>query len=425
MAFEFKLPDIGEGVAEGEVVKWLVKAGDVVTEDQPIIEVMTDKATVEIASPKAGKISALKVKEGDVVPVGSVLVLIDESGDGQVIPIGSPKDKKTPAAGPTADTPLFSASPAPRPAVAMPSNMARPLASPATRKLAREMGVDLSALSASGPQGRVTRDDVMATRSAGAPQAAATAMRPATMPLPTRSTSAPSGGEERIPLRGIRKKIAEHMVKAKFTAPHFTQFDEIDMTELVSLKNSAKEMGAKYGIKITFLPFIVQVLCKVLKEYPMLNAMLDDAKEEIVVKHYYNIGIAAATDSGLIVPVVKNADQKSVLELARDIQVLGEKARTGKLAVEDLQGGTFTITSTGNSGGMMATPIINHPEVAILGINRIKETPVVRDGQIVIRQIGHFCLSLDHRVVDGAIGAAFLKRMIGLLEDPKLLLLHE
>lgn len=430
--FEFKLPDIGEGVTEGEIVKWLVQEGETVKEDQPLVEVMTDKATVEIASPKTGTIKKIMAQEGEIIKVGGVLVQIKEKALGaDVLPLTPKKEKEE-------DRPLFSASPVPTPSTAQASatvpppamgspTMGRVLASPATRRLAREMGVDLTQVKGTGPSGRVTKEDVMSMNvgatQAGAPQVAA----PLRSPVPTQKPEAPrhipAGGEERIPLRGIRKKIAENMIRSKHSAAHFTHVDEADVTELVALRESLKSKAESRGIKLTYLPFIVRALCTALKEYPGLNAMLDEAKNEIVQKYYYNIGIAVATkDDDLIVPVIKNADQKSILELAEEIVGLADKARMGKLTPSDLQGGTFTITSLGPLGGLFATPIINYPEVAILGVHLFKDRPVVREGEVVVRKMTHLSLSLDHRIVDGALGARFLNTLIQYLEDPKLLL---
>ena len=436
MAYEFKLPDIGEGVAEGEIVKWLVKVGDTVQEDQPLVEIMTDKATVEIPSPKSGKIESLLAKEGDVILVGKVFVKIAEGGE-----------SKTAQPTPKADTPLFSASPspersAPRAATSTPHShspifagggTSRVLASPATRKMARELGLDLSRLQGSGPEGRVIKSDLtaggMGAIRAGAPLAAAYD-RPSTSSAPAKTTefgrrkpTQPTTGEERIALRGIRKKTAEHMALSKRTAAHYTHVDEVDMTELVALRNAFLASG-RSQIKLTYIPFIVKALCIALREFPAVNATLDEEKGEIVLKHYYNLGIAVATNNDeLVVPVIKNADQKSVLQLAVDIQAMGDKARTGRLGLEDVQGGTFTLTSMGNLGGLLATPIINYPQVAILGFHRITDRPVVRDGQIVVRKIANISLSLDHRVVDGAIAASFTNLLTRHLEQPGLLML--
>lgn len=406
MSFEFKLPEIGEGVAQGEIVKWLIKEGDSVREDQPILEVMTDKATVEIASPKAGKIEKIKAKEGDSVKVGGDLVSIQVSAT----------EPAAPAATKTAPTPVTTTTPAP--ASSSTSSGSTVLASPATRKLARENGINLSAITGTGPHGRVLKDDLLSSSVASA----ATPSKP-TQAIPTRNISV-SGGEERIPVRGIRKKIIENMARSKQKAAHFTHVNEVDMTEMVALKDSLKTQAETYGVKLTFLPFIIKAVCLALKAHPKLNSTYDEPKEELVIKHYYNIGIAVATkEDDLIVPVIKNADQKSILELAVEIQSLADKARQNKLSPADLQGGTFTITSLGQFGGLMATPIINYPEVGILGFHKISDAAVVRNGQIVIRKMAHASISLDHRIVDGLLGATFLKRFADYLENPGSMLL--
>jgi len=417
MAFEFKLPEIGEGVAQGEIVKWLIKVGDAVTEDQPIVEIMTDKATVEIASPRTGTIGQIMAKEGDSVKVGAGLVQIDE-GAGAKTSAEKPAEAKISA--PASAQPQPKPAPVPQAAsvsvptsasAAQPTN-ARVLASPATRKLARENGINLSAIAGSGPAGRILLEDLQ-----GQP---AGAVRPT---APTQNivqrNLVPSGGEERIPVRGIRKKIVENMARSKQKAAHFTHVDEVDMTELVGLRDSLKAEAEKYGVKLNYLPFIIKAICLGLKQHTRLNSTYDEPKEELVIKHYYNIGIAVATkDNDLIVPVIKNADQKTILELSMEISSLAEKARTNKLAPSDLQGGTFTLTSLGTFGGLMATPIINYPEVGIVGFHQIKDTPVVRDGQIVVRKIAHASISLDHRIVDGLLGATFLRTFINYLEKP-------
>jgi pyruvate dehydrogenase E2 component (dihydrolipoamide acetyltransferase) len=440
MPFEFRLPDIGEGIHEGEIVKWLVKEGDIVREDQPMVEVMTDKATVEIPAPRAGKILKLNAKEGETVKVGSVLVIIEELGEAK------PESQKTPPSAPprhgegsspfplreggqgvrSEATATTVAAPPPPSPTAAPAQ--RVLATPATRKLARELGVDIAQIRGTGPGGRVTDEDVRrfaAARTAPQP--------PPPSPAPTPSPAAPAFApsavvtdrrEERIPLRGIRKRIAEHMHQSKTTAAHFTYVDEVDMTELIQLREQMKPLAEQKGVKLTYLPFIVKASVAALKEMPILNASIDEAKGEIVIKKYYNIGIATATDEGLIVPVIKDADRKSLLEIAMEIERLAKAAREGKIALSDLQGGTFTITSLGALGGLFATPIINYPEVAILGIHEIKKRPVVRDNQIVIRDIMYVSLSFDHRLIDGDVGARFCKKIISYLENPKLLFLE-
>jgi 2-oxoglutarate dehydrogenase complex dihydrolipoamide succinyltransferase (E2) component len=431
MPFEFRLPDIGEGIHEGEIVKWLVKEGDIVREDQPMVEVMTDKATVEIPAPRAGKILKLNAKEGETVKVGSVLVIIEELGEAKPEPKrevveAPPQREPEPVAAAVSTTATTVAAPPPPSPTAAPAQ--RVLATPATRKLARELGVDIAQIRGTGPGGRVTDEDVRrfaAARTAPQPPPPS----PAPTPPPAAPAFAPSAvvtdrREERIPLRGIRKRIAEHMHQSKTTAAHFTYVDEVDMTELIQLREQMKPLAEQKGVKLTYLPFIVKASVAALKEMPILNASIDEAKGEIVIKKYYNIGIATATDEGLIVPVIKDADRKSLLEIAMEIERLAKAAREGKVALSDLQGGTFTITSLGALGGLFATPIINYPEVAILGIHEIKKRPVVRDNQIVIRDIMYVSLSFDHRLIDGDVGARFCKKIISYLENPKLLFLE-
>ncbi len=419
MGFEFKLPDIGEGVVEGEIVRWIVKEGESVREDQPIVEVMTDKATVEITSPKSGVIEKIPNKEGSVVPVGGVLCVI---GEGK----GAPKKEAAPAAAPAPARAERPGAPKAEPAApaSAPPPTASPnrgnglvLATPATRKMAREMGVDIRAVQGTGPHGRITRDDVKRSTDGG--KAAPAPARPAAAPAP-----AAAGAEERVALRGLRKRIAEAMVKSKFTAPHFTYIEEVDVTELVTLREEAKAIAQAKGVKLTYLPFVVKALIQGLRQFPMMNASLDEAKGEIVLKRYYHIGIATHTTNGLLVPVVRDADKKTILAIASEISDLSERARGGKATSDELRGSTFTITSTGNVGGVLATPIINHPEVAIMGVHVIKDRPAVRNGQIVARKMMNLSLSFDHRVIDGQIGAEFTNVVKQYLEEPKLLLLE-
>ncbi len=413
MAFEFRLPDIGEGVVEGEVVKWLVKAGDIVREDQPMVEVMTDKATVEIPSPKAGTIREIRALEGKICAVGAVMVVIDESGAAKAMPAV--------AAAPVAvAAPVVAAAPK---AHANGNGHKAPgekvLAAPATRKLARDLGVDLSSVNATGPHGRVTRDDVQHAHGGGGQLHTAHATRPA--------PSAPTAvmlDDERRPFRGVRKKIAENMHRSKQTAAHFTYVEEVDVTELVALRARAKSRAEERGIKLSFLPFILKAVVAGLKKFPIVNSTLDEASQEIVLRKRYHIGVAAATAEGLTVPVLRDADQRSLFDIAKSLDELSEKTRTGKASREELTGSTFTISSLGLLGGVLATPIINYPEVAILGVHKIKEMPVVRKGEIVIRSIMNLSISLDHRIVDGYEGAQFLQHVVGLLEDPTLMFME-
>jgi pyruvate dehydrogenase E2 component (dihydrolipoamide acetyltransferase) len=418
MAFEFKLPDIGEGVHEGEILKWLVKEGDVVKEDQPLVEIMTDKVNAAIPAPRAGKILKRFGKEGEVIRVGSVLLVIGEAGESAPSSAGAPA-----ASAPAAHAaPERGASMGTAPAAA-PGGKAQ--ATPAVRKLAREVGMNIDTVAGTGPGGRVTEADVKAAASGAkaAPARAAPPAAPTPRAAPFATSIAPGEREERIALRGMRKRIADHMREAKDHAAHFTYVDEADMSEIVALRERAKKVAEAKGVKLTFLPFIVKAVTHALKDHPMLNASLDEARQEVVVKRFYNIGMAANTDQGLIVPVIHEAERKTILELAREVEALADRARTNKLSLADIQGSTFTITSVGKLGGVISTPIVNYPEVAILGVNKIEKKPVVRDDKVVIRDMMNLSLSLDHRVVDGYVGAVFLADVIKYLEDPNHFLL--
>lgn len=442
MAVDFKLPEIGEGTAEGEIIKWLVAVGDEVLEDTPLVEVMTDKATVEIPSPAPGVVAELRVAEGDLVEVGAVIMVFGKGGTATV-PAGPPAVEPAPAAAKPAsrdsvdaaravaraeledaERPVWEA-PAPAPG--------RVLSTPATRRLAREKGLDLTGVQGSGRGGRVMKEDLAALESradAAAEEAPAAAVAAAESPPRRAPTAAdlpvqprPVADrqlEERVPFRGLRRRIAQRLAEATRVIPHFTYVEECDATEIVALRAQAKKVGAAHGIKVTYLPFFMKAMVEAVKMHPILNSSLDEENEEIVYKHYYNFGIATDTERGLVVPVVKNVDRLSIYELAREIDRLATAARDGRSSMDDLTGGTMTITSTGNIGGVLATPIINHPEVAIIGVTAIRPRAVVRDGEIVIRQMVNLAISLDHRVVDGAPGALFMRDMVALIEDPKL-----
>src|SRR5215471_3916386 len=439
--FEFKLPDIGEGVTEGEIVTWLVESGQTIKEDEPMVEVMTDKATVTIAAPKTGRVVERRGNVGDVIKVHGVLVVLElDDGSHPVAPRGAENGspgaawREEPAATAVGDLRedlpgMRSAAPAERRA---PQEAAyfgeKPLATPATRKLARDLGIDLRTVRPTGPYGRVISEDVRQAAHAVRPIARRPPVRPAAEPATTieeTATPPPTGEErdERVPLKGLRRRIFEKMALSKRTAAHFTFVEECDVSELKRLRDRLKPAAQEQGVRLTFLPFIVKAVVAALRRHPSLNAIYDDAAQEIVTRRYYNLGIATATEAGLIVPVVKRADQRSLLDLAREIERLAEAARRGRLNLEDVQGGTFTITSLGEKGGLFATPIINFPEVAILGIHRIKAKPVVRDGQIAIGDVMLVSLSFDHRLIDGHVGAAFAYDLIGSLERPESLFL--
>lgn len=441
MAFSFRLPDIGEGVVEGEIVGWKVKEGDVVKLDQPIVEVMTDKATVEIPSPRAGTIAKINYADGQICPVGQVLVVIDDGASavaapaaasasvahGSVAPPVAAASSAAPAAAPARNGHGTPAVPAPI-FIDATVDRARTLATPATRRLARSMGVELNRVPASGKHGRVTSDDVR--RASAAPRGAAPGvpvpMNPAAMatgPMMAVLSQPPvvvarGGDEERIPFRGLRRKIAESMSRSKNTAAHFTYVEEVDMTDLVAVREQAKNRAADRGVKLTYLPFIVKAAVSGLRKWPMLNASLDESTQELVRKKYYHMGIAAQGPQGLAVSVVRDADKRSIFDLAREIDRLGDAVKNGTATRDDLTGSTFTITSLGKLGGVLATPIINFPEVAIMGVHKIEERPAVRKGQIVIRHLMNLSISVDHRLADGWDGAMFLQEVKSLLEDP-------
>ncbi len=424
---EVKFPDVGEGITEGTLVKWLVKAGDDVKADQAVAEIETDKAIVEIPTPKAGKISKLYGKEGDVIKVGSILASVALPGEEVKIPETKPAEIKPPAAKPPEAKPVEIKPAEVKPPVIKPPEKppempGRVLATPSTRRLARELGVDIYKVAGSGPGGRVTDEDVRKLGGAKPPEARPPELKPPEA-IPPEAAPEMKALEERIPIKGVRKVIAENMVRSKFSAPHVVSMDEADVTELVKLREKEKKSAEEKGIKLTYLAFITKAVTVALKQHPYLNASLDAQKNEIILKRYYNIGIAVDTPEGLMVPVIKNADRKSILELAQETEKLAEEARNRKIKLPDLKGNTFTITNIGSIGGIFSTPIINPPDVAILGVHRIRELPRVVDGEIKIRKILPLVLSFDHRVLDGAQAARFMNTLIDHLKDPDLLLL--
>lgn len=432
---DVKLPDIGEGVTEGELIKWLVKPGQSVQADQAVAEVMTDKATVEVPTPVAGVVKELKAKEGDTIPIETVMLTVETDGAAKAAPAKT--ESKAPAAAKSAPAPMMAksgngapmgtpssrgASPAGASAsygggmeVYPPVADQRTLATPATRRLAREMGVDINQVAGSGLAGRVTREDVMQGKGAAS-------ARSPIMPKPSYQSAA-GAAEERVPLRGIRKKIAENMQMAKQVIPHFTLVDEANVGQLVRTRTQAKELAEKAGVKVTYLPFVMKALIATVREFPAFNASIDDQAAEIVYKHYFNIGFAADTPNGLMVPVIKNAEHKTILEISREIQALAGKARDGKLALEDMKGATITITNIGSVGGLYATPIINHPEVAILGMYKIQDKPIWNGEKFTRGQVMNFSMTCDHRLIDGAVAANFMKSFIQRIENPSALLL--
>jgi pyruvate dehydrogenase E2 component (dihydrolipoamide acetyltransferase) len=503
MVHEFKLPDVGEGVAEGELVSWQVEEGDTVTEDQAVAEVETDKAIVEIPSPVNGTVRELLAEEGEVVPVGNVLLTFNVEGEEE-------EEAPTESADAEAATESQEAA-AEADASAEVAETETPegrvFAAPSARRLARELGVDIASVDGTGPSGRVSEHDVRAaaesatesedeeeaeaepveaettteTGTSGgsaatttaAPAQVESAERERTLAAPATRRLADEQGidinavpsteerdgqafvtpeavreyaeaqqhaqaadaaavatgetgprEERIPYRGIRRTIGKQMQKSKFTAPHVTHHDSIDVTELVETRAELKEIAEERGIRLTYMPFVLKAIVAALKDYPYLNSALDEENEEIVVKNYYNIGIAVATDDGLMVPVLKDVDKKDMLQISSEMNELVEKARDRTITRDEMQGGTFTITNFGAIGGEYATPIINHPEVGILGLGELKKRPVVVDDEVEARYTLPISMSIDHRIIDGAVVASFANQLLEYLHNPRLLLLE-
>ncbi len=430
---EFKLPEIGEGVVEGEIVRWHKQLGEFVQANEALVEVMTDKATIEVPSPVAGTLREIVAQVGDICAVEQIIAILDLGAHAEV----------------------------PRPAAVAPvaASSGTVLATPAARALARESGIDLQGLPVD-ERGRITKDDVMRAQqvanaaaelyagtgpkgqvpaakpapvAVAAPAYTAPVVKPAAPAKPVTALAKPAAStpakvlhaaDEEIPFRGMRRRIAESMVRSYTTAVHYTYVEQVNVTKLVKLRAEAKAVAAEQGVSLTFLPFIVKAVVHALKKYPIVNAELDEAGGRIIVKKRYNIGVAATTDQGLMVPVVHGADRMSILDLGREIARLGEAARTGSCTREELTGSTFSISSLGNIGGVLATPIINYPEVGIVGVHAIRKTPIVDErDNIVVGHLMNLSVSLDHRVVDGFEGANFLQEVRRYLEDPNLLLL--
>ncbi|DAC37539.1 MAG TPA: 2-oxo acid dehydrogenase subunit E2 [Candidatus Poseidoniales archaeon] len=411
--FAFKLPDIGEGVVEGEVVEWMVSVGDTVKEDDPILSVMTDKATVEIPSPTDGVVKSLVGEPGTILAVGQVCIEFETDGEGTPVeeapePVEEVvEEAPEPEPEPVEEeaTPEPTPAPAPTPVVVAAPG-ARPLASPAVRQRARESGIDLSTVTGSGPAGRITHGDLESWKAAGSPVAAAGPARTA------------QTGTTEVPVIGLRRKISESMTESYTTIPHFSYFEEVDITHLDELRvhlNSTRSDGQP---KLTYLPFIMQALVKALGDNPVCNALFDDDKGVVTRHDAVHLGIATQTDRGLYVPVVKHVEAQDIWQSASEMQRVSQAARDGTAGLDELTGSTFTITSLGRMGGLGATPIINKPEVGILGVHNAVDTPVVRNGQIVVRKMLRLSSSWDHRVVDGWDGAMLVQRLKALLENP-------
>jgi len=434
VAFEFRLPDIGEGIHEGEIVKWFVKAGDTIEEDDVLAEVQNDKSVVEIPSPVSGTVEEVLVDEGTVAVVGDTIVKIDapDAEDMEFKGSGSSesKDEAEAEAEPAKEESSEAAAATQSSADEDVDENKRVKAMPSVRKYARENGVNIKAVVASGKNGRTTKEDIDAYLNGDA-SAASTESASETAEETSASTaqSAPVSSEGEFPettekIPAMRKAIAKAMVNSKHTAPHVTLMDEIDVQELWDHRKKFKEVAAEQGTKLTFLPYVVKALVSALKKYPALNTEFNEEAGEIVHKHYWNIGIAADTDRGLLVPVVKHADRKSMFQISDEINELAVKARDGKLTSDEMKGATCTISNIGSAGGQWFTPVINHPEVAILGIGRIAQKPIVKDGEIVAAPVLSLSLSFDHRQIDGATGQNAMNHIKRLLNNPELLLME-
>jgi len=437
MAKEFKLPDLGEGLTEAEIVSVLVHAGDEITEDQAVLLVETEKAQVELPSPFGGRVATVHVQAGQRVKVGAVLLSFADGPGSTVAASTAPA-----AAAARTAKPAVTVTPAGAPST--PPTGLPPAATPATRRLARELGVELSHVRGTGPGGRILDEDVHRAASGGRPGAApaargdrtsspsASPAGPAEMgrPLvvPTALPSLPRfeqwGPVEREPLRNIRRRSAEHLALAWAVIPHVTQHDQADITELETMRRRHQKRGAEGSVDLTLTVFLVKAAAIALRAHPRFNASLDHATGELVLKRYYNVGVAVETDQGLVVPVLRGVDGKGIREIAAELATLVARTREGRATLEDLRSGTFTVTNTGALGGTGATPIINYPEVAILGVGRSRPTPVVRDGAIVPRLILPLSLAFDHRVIDGMEAARFSTELVGLLEAPERLFLE-
>ena len=439
MAFQFKMPDIGEGIAEGEIVKIDIKVGDTIQEDDILFEVQNDKSVEEIPSPVSGKVLEVRVQEGTVARVGDIIVVIDDgSGPAEAAAPAAVEAPVAPAAAPTPAAPAAPAQATGVPAASNPDKLV--LAMPSVRQYAREKGVDITLVVPTGKGGRVTREDI--DNFGGAPVAlAAPAVEAAVASAPAAQVEAPAAPaakaepakpfvgsaerEERVKLTPMRKAISKAMVNSKHTAPHVTLHDQVEVSKLWDHRKKFKDVAAAQGTKLTFLPYVVKALAVAMKKYPVLNASIDDATQEIVYKNYINIGIATDTDLGLFVPNIKDANTKSMFGIADEINALAAKAHEGKLTATDMGQGTITISNIGSVGGGWFTPVINYPEVAILGVGTIVREPVINENdEIVIGRNMKLSLSFDHRIVDGATAQKAMNELKRLLADPELLLME-
>src|SRR6266566_2829123 len=431
---EFKLPDLGEGMQEAEVVEWLVKPGDTLKLDQTMLKVETDKAVVEIPSPVAGRVTEIRVQDGQVAKVGEVLIVFEESTTSANGGSSTPSQSITH----TSAAILSASIPTPNPVSQTPATKQRVLAAPAVRKLAFELGIDLEKVTPSHPNGRVSIEDVRSY----VEQDRASSLLPTSSPALVEEkeaeqpvSQAPStliqrieqpvtpAQDEREPLKGLRKRIAEHMERSWRIIPHATAFDEVDGGTLATLREALKPIAEKRGVRLTYIPLLIKLLIPLLKEFPIFNASLDEESREIIYKRSYHIGVATAAPEGLLVPVLRNADRLTLMEIASNLERLVEGAKKRTLSLPELSGSTFTLNNVGSFGGSSGTPIINHPEVAILAVGKLQDKAVVQQGAVIVRPIMPLALSFDHRVIDGAMAGAFLARFKELVENPQQLML--
>lgn len=436
MSYKFKMPELGEGMAEGEIAAWDVKEGDKIAEDDTLVEIQNDKSVSELPSPVSGTVKKIFMQAGETAKIGDTLVEIDDgsadTGDDEP---AAPAAEATPAPAAPEAAPTPAAAPAPaatasaNPVLSDPNKLV--LAMPSVRQYARDNGVDITVVAPSGKHGQVTKADVDAAKNGAAPAAAAAPAAPAAPVADTAAApikpyvSATPELETREPMSMTRKAIAKAMVTSKHTAPHVTSFDDVDVTALMANRKKYKAAAADRDIHLTFLPYIAKALVAVLKDFPTLNASIDDSTQEIVYKHYYNIGIATDTDHGLYVPNVKNADAKGMFAIAKEITENTQKAQDNKLSAAEMSGGSITISNVGSIGGGWFTPVINYPEVAILGVGKIAKEPIVNeDGEIVVGNMLKLSLSYDHRLIDGATAQRALNELKALLHDPDMLLME-
>ena len=446
--FAFRFPELGEGLHEGRIEKWLVKPGDAVQEDDAIAEVENDKATVELPSPVTGRVLDIKLPDGGTAVVGDLIVTFEVAGAGSADAAPAldvetaaveqaglepvTESVKSAGAPPASGAGAGEASAGPAGAADLAGREV--LATPGVRRFARGRGADLRRVAGTGPNGRITQADVERFLAASTALADAPGQAPDAggAPAPAASVQTPSGpvpaggdgAEERIPLTGIRRAIAQAMAKSAFTAPHVTIMDEADVTELVKLRAELKALAAERGVRLTYLPFIVKALVAAVRRHPLLNSAYDEERQEVAVKRDCHVGIATDTERGLLVPVVRDAGRKSLLQIAAEIDDLAARGRAGRLGPQEMRGGTISVTNIGSAGGLFFTPIIHYPEVAILGVGRITERPVIRGGEVAPAHMMALSLSFDHRMIDGVLAQRFMNDIKRLLEDPRLFLME-